>query len=152
MPWDVETVAHDSKDHEVVCTTPETTELMPHPSPKPITTHSTSFTPETFLEHWAAHPALTHPPSISFRGAVNKAFDLEENDGYIYHAILSVTLAQVQHTIDRVDADSTLLFPWYRKEDGQDVSSITIHPLFSSSSLLSISDTPFLRNSLPSPP
>jgi hypothetical protein len=44
---------------------------------------------------------------------------LPEPDGYTYHAMTSVNLAEVQHVVDMGGANG--LHTWYRQEDGEPV-------------------------------
>lgn len=52
--------------------------------------------------------------------AIVTAFGLPERDTYTYHAMTSVTLAQVQHVVSLGGANN--LHAWYRAEDGAPVS------------------------------
>ncbi|MCJ1251178.1 hypothetical protein MMC30_008409 [Trapelia coarctata] len=56
-----------------------------------------------------------------FRDAITTAFNLPPNDSYIYHATASVTLAQVQQTIDAGSANG--LQKWYIDEQGNSLGN-----------------------------
>jgi hypothetical protein len=47
-------------------------------------------------------------------------FDLPEVDRYVYHAMVSVKLAQVQHIVELGDDEG--LHDWYHNDDGTSVS------------------------------
>ena len=51
-----------------------------------------------------------------FRTAITRAFNLKEGDAYVYHAVASVTLAQVQRVIGHGGRNG--LLAWYRDGDG----------------------------------
>lgn len=53
------------------------------------------------------------------RSAILTTFSLLQNDSYIYHAIASVTLAQVQQAIEYGGKNG--LHAWYIDEDGKPV-------------------------------
>ena len=57
-----------------------------------------------------------------FRKAIVTAFNLNENDGYVYRAIASVTLEQVQLAIDAGGANG--LHRWYVDTEGKSVNPI----------------------------
>jgi hypothetical protein len=82
------------------------------PRNKTHTFGSFSFDPDAFLKSWD-HTLL--PKTNDLRTAIVKAFNLGANDSYVYHAIASVTLAQVQAAIDQ----GSKMHVWYRDEDGR---------------------------------
>jgi hypothetical protein len=87
------------------------------PSSKPFHTDGSSyFNPDEFFYHW--NPSLA-PQNNDLRSAINKAFNLQPTDDYIYHATASVTLAQVQVAIDSGDRNG--LHAWYRNDNGEQV-------------------------------
>jgi hypothetical protein len=55
--------------------------------------------------------SFTHLNNNDLRSAVIEAFDLPRNDSYVYHAIASVTLSQVQEAINA--GTSHGLCNWY---------------------------------------
>ena len=82
------------------------------------TVGTSSFEPDEFLEAWAN--GTTGPPKDNdLRGAIIKAFGLKEDDIYVYHAIASVTLAQVQQVINLGDQNG--LHAWYKDQNGEQV-------------------------------
>ncbi|KAH8662002.1 hypothetical protein BX600DRAFT_307636 [Xylariales sp. PMI_506] len=58
--------------------------------------------------------AAAHLTKSDFAAAIAESFSLPRNDSYVYHAIVSVTLAQVQHVIGMGSANG--LHAWYRAE------------------------------------
>ena len=58
------------------------------------------------------------------RSAMMKGFGLAANDSYVYHAIASVTLAQVQDAIEAGRANG--LCDWYQDADGHQVCLLLI--------------------------
>lgn len=68
---------------------------------RPSCVSSHAFDPDDLFAKWAngdAHP--TSSDDNDFRGAIIRAFNLPANDTYVYHAIASVTLTQVQTAIN----------------------------------------------------
>ncbi|KAL9064450.1 MAG: hypothetical protein Q9157_007828, partial [Trypethelium eluteriae] len=80
------------------------------------TVGSSSFDPDAFLEAWKIG-RIGPPKDNDLRTAITEAFGLKENDDYVYHAIASVTLAQVQQAINAGGANG--LHAWYRDEQDQ---------------------------------
>jgi len=74
------------------------------------------FSADIFLELWG--PQFL-PKNNDFRGAIVRAFGLEPTDDYVYHAVASVTLTQVQVAIDHGNKNG--MHAWYRDENGQQV-------------------------------
>ncbi|KAF2136303.1 uncharacterized protein K452DRAFT_280141 [Aplosporella prunicola CBS 121167] len=56
------------------------------------------FDPDAFLATWSAASSLPLQNN-DLRTAIIRAFDLPPTDDYVYHAVASVTLAQVQHAL-----------------------------------------------------
>ena len=81
------------------------------------TTGSVGFEPDSFLEKWTASKPL--PEQDNLRASITKAFDLPSNDHYVYHAVASVTLSQVQEAI-RVGSEHGL-HAWYLDDNGESV-------------------------------
>lgn len=81
------------------------------------TIESAQFDPDAFFQRWASEPNL--PPDSDLRSSIIKAFDLPLNDHYVYHAIASVTLANVQQAISVGSQHG--LHAWYLAEDGKPV-------------------------------
>jgi hypothetical protein len=74
---------------------------------------SRDFKPERFLGSW--DPTFL-PVNNDLRSSIVQAFGLAPDDDYVYHAIASVTLTQVQAAIDHGDANG--MHAWYRDEAG----------------------------------
>lgn len=83
---------------------------------KANTIGSANFDAEQFLATW---DAKSIPQNNDLRTAIVKAFRLKQTDDYVYHAIASVTLLQVQVAIDHGDLNG--MHAWYRDGNGQQV-------------------------------
>ena len=68
----------------------------------------------------ALQEALAHLQKDEFSAAISSWFKLPNGDKYVYHAITSVLLAQVQDIVSRGGANG--LHDWYRNEVGEAVS------------------------------
>lgn len=79
---------------------------------------SAQFDPEAFFQRWASEPNF--PPDGDLRSSIIKAFDLPLSDHYVYHAIASVTLADVQQAISSGGRHG--LHAWYLDEVGKPVA------------------------------
>ena len=91
------------------------------PQPKaPFTVGTPSFDPDKFFEAWDSAKSI--PVDKDLRGAIIRAFKLKDNDDYVYHAIASVTLSQVQNALNA--GRKGRLCAWYRDEQGEEVYSI----------------------------
>lgn len=62
---------------------------------------------------------FSHLDKSDLRSAIIEGFNLPGNDSYTYHAIASVTLNQVQATIEAGTAHG--LCDWYLNEEGRSV-------------------------------
>jgi hypothetical protein len=88
------------------------------PKPKaPFTVGTPSFDPDKFFEAWDSAKSI--PVDNDVRGAIIRAFKLNDNDDYVYHAIASVTLSQVQNALNA--GRKGRLCAWYRDEQGEEV-------------------------------
>ncbi|KAL8711479.1 MAG: hypothetical protein Q9220_004137 [cf. Caloplaca sp. 1 TL-2023] len=83
-------------------------------SPSAQTTGSTHFSPEAFFDAWTASLL---PQNHDLRSSIITAFDLAKSDNYVYHAIASVTLAQVQEAVEHGGEHG--LHAWYPEESGE---------------------------------
>lgn len=92
--------------------------MVPQKS-SPHTVNAELFDPEALLERWAACE-LTAPVGNDLQTAVKKCFGLKENDSYTYHAVMSVSLAQVQQAVNHGGKGG--LHIWYLDQDGKPVS------------------------------
>ena len=87
------------------------------PKSKAVTIGSTIFDPNQLLDSWKPEFA---PQNDNLKEAIQKTFGLKQNDNYVYHAIASVTLAQVQVAIEH--GGSNGMHAWYRDEAGNQVT------------------------------
>ncbi|KAF3181210.1 hypothetical protein TWF225_006757 [Orbilia oligospora] len=87
------------------------------PAPKAVTTGSSTFTPDLFFEAWSDERQKDPVPNHDLQSAIIQAFGLKPSDNYVYHAIASVTLQQVQNAI--LQGGSKGLHAWYRDEKGE---------------------------------
>ncbi|MCJ1404640.1 hypothetical protein MMC11_007866 [Xylographa trunciseda] len=83
---------------------------------KPRTSGAAQFDPDTFFQSWPDRPAHFLEDD-NLRNAIITSFELPHNDSYVYHAIASVTLAQVQQAISH--GGEAGLHAWYLDEQGQ---------------------------------
>ncbi|KAL9613042.1 MAG: hypothetical protein Q9167_002388 [Letrouitia subvulpina] len=84
------------------------------------TTGSAHFDPDEFFEKWAKESESLLPKD-DFRSSIIAAFNLAQNDSYVYHAIASVSLAQVQEAIDQRGNNG--LHAWYLDDTGNPSNS-----------------------------
>ncbi|KAF1811588.1 hypothetical protein P152DRAFT_60687 [Eremomyces bilateralis CBS 781.70] len=77
------------------------------------TVGSRNFDPDAFFDRWTSS-AL--PVGNDLRSAIIKAFGLPADDSYVYHAVASVTLAQVQSAINAGRQHG--LHAWYIEKSG----------------------------------
>lgn len=90
---------------------------MPSGQRQARTTGSAGFDPDTFFEKWASSDLL--PKGNDLRTSIVAAFNLSPNDSYVYHAIASVTLSQVQEAI--IIGGEHGLHAWYLNDNGEPV-------------------------------
>lgn len=91
-------------------------------NPKAKTIGSAGFEPNEWLDAWDTSKA---PLETDFASAIRNAFGLNPKDNYVYHAVASVTLAQVQVAIDHEDENG--MHAWYRDEGGAQVTRTPDH-------------------------
>ena len=91
--------------------------MPPTLGPCAQTTGSSHFDPDEFFDSWAEDANTLLPQNDSLRSSIIAAFKLAESDKYIYHAIASVTLAQVQESIDHGGENG--LHAWYPDASGK---------------------------------
>jgi hypothetical protein len=90
----------------------------------PFTIASKTFDPQTLFQDEAKLKAANdHLQKNDLRSAVTALFALAGNDSYVYHAVASVSLAQVQQAV--LQGDHHGLHDWYKDEDGKPVSPIS---------------------------
>lgn len=91
-------------------------------SPKRGCVGSPTFDPEHEVHDAASRDqAIALLKKDDLQDAIRSWFKLPATDKYVYHAITSVQLAQVQEVVKRGRANG--LHDWYRNEAGEPVSS-----------------------------
>jgi hypothetical protein len=85
---------------------------------RPHTIGASSFDPDQFFDNWNDDCL---PKDDHLQGAIIQAFKLKPTDDYVYHAIASVTLNQVQTAINHGGTHG--LHAWYRDENGEQVKT-----------------------------
>ena len=98
---------------------------MPPVSSGPRTTGAAFFDPDALFATWAKEP--TPPQNDDLRSSIITTFNLPSNDSYVYHAIASVTLSQVQEAVNH--GSGVGLHAWYRDHEGKEVRMTMIFPL-----------------------
>lgn len=95
-------------------------------APKQGCVGSPTFDPEQQVrDERAREEALAHLREDEFEKAIRSWFKLPATDTYVYHAITSVELAQVQDVVKRGGAHG--LHDWYRNDAGEPVSDLSLH-------------------------
>jgi hypothetical protein len=89
---------------------------MPPQRKKPHTTGSVAFDTDTFFEQWTSERV---PQDNNLQAAIIRNFNLKSTDDYVYHAIASVTLPQVQNAINH--GASNGMHAWYLFDDAKQV-------------------------------
>ena len=84
--------------------------------PRARTNGSADFEPEKYFQDWSSERL---PQDNDLRASLTESFGLPRNDKYVYHAIASVTLSQVQEAISIGSEHG--LHAWYLDEHGQPV-------------------------------
>ena len=85
----------------------------------PRTEGSARFNPDVLFEIWDSGQK-TLPTENDLRSSIISTFGLAPNDNYVYHAIASVTLAQVQTAIHH--GSESGMHAWYHDDMGHPVS------------------------------
>lgn len=91
--------------------------MPPFARARPHSVGSSSFDPDQFIEQW---DEVVVPHDNDLKKCIVRAFKLKPNDDYVYHAIASVTLDQVQAAINAGRLNG--MHAWYRDENGHQVS------------------------------
>ena len=78
---------------------------------------SVEFIPDKFFQTWTSSKTITS--GLDLKTSIIDAFSLSNNDQYVYHAIASVTLSQVQEAIGHGAKHG--LHAWYIGDDGEAV-------------------------------
>jgi hypothetical protein len=94
---------------------------MVPPRPQARTVKSTSFDPVQLFDTWTGRSSELLPQEDDLKSSIIKTFGLNESDDYVYHAIASVTLAQVQDAVDKEPGQNGMMHAWYRDADGKQV-------------------------------
>ena len=90
--------------------------MPPSTRAKPYTVGSLSFGPDRFFSEWD-ESILSRDNDL--KQCIIRAFGLKSNDDYIYHAVASVTLDQVQAVINAGGLNG--MHAWYRDGKGEQV-------------------------------
>jgi len=91
--------------------------MSPSTTAGPHTVGSSSFDPDRFFAQWD-EPGF--PRDDDLKSFIIRAFGLKADDNYVYHAIASVTLDQVQVAINAGGLNG--MHVWYRDEKGEQVT------------------------------
>jgi len=91
--------------------------MPPSTRARPHTVGSSSFDPDRFFAQWdESGPARDN----DLKNFIIRAFGLKADDNYVYHAIASVTLDQVQIAVNAGGVNG--MHVWYRDEKGEQVT------------------------------
>jgi hypothetical protein len=94
---------------------------MPTTATAPSTVGPESFDPEAlFQDEQKLKEANSFLANNDLRSAIIAFFALPAADNYVYHAVSSVTLSQVQQAV--LQGDLHGLHDWFKDEDGKSVS------------------------------
>ncbi|KAI4088325.1 MAG: hypothetical protein LQ339_008722 [Xanthoria mediterranea] len=91
--------------------------MPPAKGPQAQTIGSAEFDPDAFLASWAQDSPTLLPQGNDLQSSIIAAFNLAQSDSYVYHAVASVTLAQVQEAIQHGGEHG--LHAWYPDEAGK---------------------------------
>lgn len=91
--------------------------MRPAKGPRAQTIGSAQFEPGTFFDSWAKDPGSLPPLDNDLRTSITTAFNLPESDNYVYHAVASVTLKQMQEAIEHGGQNG--LHAWYTDGSGK---------------------------------
>ena len=83
-----------------------------------LTDGATDCDSDTVFERWAKGQKTT-PANNNLRSSIISTFSLPQDDAYVYHAIASVTLSQVQAAINH--GGESGLHAWYLDDEGKPV-------------------------------
>lgn len=76
------------------------------------------FEPDALFEAWSKDEERL-PENDDLRSSIISVFNLPHNDSYVYHAVASVTLTQVQEAITQ--GGQAGLHTWYLDDEGKAV-------------------------------
>jgi hypothetical protein len=96
---------------------PSSTRAGPH------TAGSSSFDPDRFFAQWDESSV---PRNDDLKNFIIRKFALKADDNYVYHAIASVTLDQVQVAINAGGLNG--MHVWYQDEKGKQVTRRSSSP------------------------
>lgn len=91
--------------------------MRPAKGPRAQTIGSAQFEPGIFFDSWAKDPGSLLPLDNDLRTSITTAFNLPESDNYVYHAVASVTLKQVQEAIEHGGQNG--FHAWYTDGSGK---------------------------------
>ncbi|KAL9011342.1 MAG: hypothetical protein Q9173_003800 [Seirophora scorigena] len=101
--------------------------MRPARGPRAQTTGSAQFEPDAFFERWAKDSSALLPREDNdLRSSITAAFNLPESDSYVYNAIASVTLKQVQEAIEHGGRNG--LHAWYTDDGSGEKKSQPLPP------------------------
>lgn len=83
-----------------------------------------NFDLEVIFENWG-NGQKTLPEDNDLMSSIISTFNLLKTDDYVYHAMASVTLAQVQQAINHGAGSG--LHAWYADEEGKPVRTVLPH-------------------------
>lgn len=85
---------------------------------RPRTKGASHFEPDIIFDSWNKGQKYL-PEDDDLRSSIIATFNLPYNDSYVYHAIASVTLSQVQEAINH--GGKAGLHAWYMDDEGKPV-------------------------------
>lgn len=97
-------------------------------APSASTVGSRTFDPDAFFESWIKGDIAGPKDAGNFRDAIVKCFGLKPDDQYVYHAIASVTLEQVQTAVNH--GGKFNLHAWYQDAEGKQVCSRSVTHIY----------------------
>lgn len=74
------------------------------------------FSPDDLFDQWANREKPL-PENNDLRSSIIRTFQLPRDDGYVYHAIASVNLSQVQSAIEH--GSEAGFHAWYKDKEGK---------------------------------
>lgn len=89
--------------------------MSPKPS-GPRCEGSSNFDPEAYFKSWPSSPGTQND---DLETLIKQTFGLSASDSYVYHAVASVTLGEVQRAIGH--GGQLGLHAWYLDEQGKQV-------------------------------
>lgn len=90
--------------------------MPPSARARPNVVGSSSFDPDQFIDQW---DEAVVPRDNDLKQCIIRAFKLKPNDDYVYHAMASVNLDQVQAAVNAGGING--MHAWYRDENRHQV-------------------------------